>query len=267
MLMQSIATEYLRMRQRLSLEVTSAGVAAAGAEWRGCVSSPPHSRLYFVLDGEFFVEGRDGERHIFSAGKACLIPAGYSYRFGCERYMRQAYLHLRLCGVGGVDMLGRCGVPREAEFSGCERVFDLLACEGEADVLRTEAAVFRALEALLPEGSAGWATESFSPEVERAIEYVLHRPSVALRVSDIAREVHTAESTLAKRFRREVGMSVGEYVDAQVMRRAERELRLGALSVGEISRELGFCDQFYFSRRFKEKYGRSPLSYRKDGAL
>ena len=35
------------------------------------------------------------------------------------------------------------------------------------------------------------------------------------------------------------------------------------LSALEISERLGFCDQFYFSRRFKEKYGSSPREYRK----
>ncbi|MBQ8868969.1 MAG: AraC family transcriptional regulator [Oscillospiraceae bacterium] len=35
------------------------------------------------------------------------------------------------------------------------------------------------------------------------------------------------------------------------------------LPLYRISDELGFYDQFYFSRRFKEKYAVSPLKYRK----
>ena len=35
----------------------------------------------------------------------------------------------------------------------------------------------------------------------------------------------------------------------------------GNMSVGEISEKLGFCDQFYFSRRFKKRFGLSPREY------
>lgn len=264
MQMQKRADGFLGRRKRMRLDIIGAGVAAAGAEWRGGFVNPPHSRLYFVTCGSFFVVGKDGARQEFSEGQVGLIPMGYAYSFGCERYMRQAYFHLRLSGYGGVDMLSRCERPLTAEFSGCERVWELLMGDSRLDTLRAEGEIYKALDILLPEDSGAWDSESYSEEIERAVEYIAERPSVAMSLSEVAREAHIAESTLSKRFRREVGMSVGEYIDSQVMLRAE-EMLSGKASVGEISAELGFCDQFYFSRRFKEKYGISPNLFRKKG--
>lgn len=264
MLIQKRADGYLGRRRRMRLDITGAGVAAAGAEWRGGFITPPHSRLYFLIEGSFFIVGRDGERREFSEGQVCLIPSGYSYSFGCEKYMRQAYFHLRLSCGDGLDMLARCERPLTAEFSGCERLWELLGSERRLDTLRAEGEVYRALDALLPSESAVWNAQSYSDEIERAVGFITENTSVALSLSEVAGAAHISESTLSKKFRREVGMSVGEYIDAQVMLRAE-EMLSGKASVGEISAELGFCDQFYFSRRFKEKYGISPNLFRKKG--
>ena len=39
------------------------------------------------------------------------------------------------------------------------------------------------------------------------------------------------------------------------------------ISILTLSRRLGFSDQFYFSRRFKEIFGKSPREYRKNQLL
>ena len=44
---------------------------------------------------------------------------------------------------------------------------------------------------------------------------------------------------------------------------AEQLLLKSDLTVLQISERFGFCDQFYFSRRFKMKYGETPQKYRK----
>ena len=59
-------------------------------------------------------------------------------------------------------------------------------------------------------------------------------------------------------------MSVNEYIYDVVMSKAEYLLRAGDLSISEISERFGFYDQFYFSKRFREKFKRSPREYRKD---
>lgn len=52
----------------------------------------------------------------------------------------------------------------------------------------------------------------------------------------------------------EAGMSPGKYIDNMIFLKAKQMLSDPALTIGQISRKLGFCDQFYFSRRFKENF-------------
>ena len=62
----------------------------------------------------------------------------------------------------------------------------------------------------------------------------------------------------------EAGMSPGKYIDNMIFLKAKQMLSDPALTIGQISQKLGFCDQFYFSRRFKQLCGTTPLKYRKN---
>ena len=46
------------------------------------------------------------------------------------------------------------------------------------------------------------------------------------------------------------------------MDRARQLLAMGVLSVGEIAEQLGFGDQFYFCKYFKQRQGMTPSAYK-----
>jgi AraC-like DNA-binding protein len=46
------------------------------------------------------------------------------------------------------------------------------------------------------------------------------------------------------------------------MARARHLLDTTDLTIGEIGREVGMNDQFYFSRQFRQTHGESPSAYR-----
>ena len=96
-----------------------------------------------------------------------------------------------------------------------------------------------------------------------AIEYIKSHLSLQLGIAELAANAFVSESTLAKKFKAEVGMTIGCYIDETILFEAEQLLTKTELSVLEISERFGFCDQFYFSRRFKAKYGETPQRYRK----
>ncbi len=70
-------------------------------------------------------------------------------------------------------------------------------------------------------------------------------------------------SYMAGAFRKEKGVSMGEYHNTARMREACRLLRSTALSVGETAEKTGFSDMLYFSRKFRRFSGSSPTEYRK----
>jgi AraC-like DNA-binding protein len=91
---------------------------------------------------------------------------------------------------------------------------------------------------------------------------ILPGMKISVSVQEIAKMMSASESTLAKHFKKETGMSIGRYRERLIMDRARQLLAMGKLSLGEIAEELGFCDQFYFCKYFKHRQGMTPSAYR-----
>ena len=106
------------------------------------------------------------------------------------------------------------------------------------------------------------ALKDISFEINSAIDFISENLTAALTVSEIATAVNIANSTLSAKFKKEVGVSVSEYLDYRLILSAMELLTTTEKSISEISDILGYSDQFYFSRRFKKRYGISPKKFR-----
>jgi AraC-like DNA-binding protein len=82
-------------------------------------------------------------------------------------------------------------------------------------------------------------------------------------VSGVARKLGVSYETFRRRFRETMGISPARYRSARLIERACDMMRTGNLTDKEISRVLGFCDEYHFSRRFKQIEGASPRVFRK----
>lgn len=79
------------------------------------------------------------------------------------------------------------------------------------------------------------------------------------KCSDIA---HLSISQTIRSFRNAYGMAPYEYLNQQRIETAKALLRNSQLPIQDIAMQLGFADQYYFSRYFKKKCGKSPKEYR-----
>ena len=103
----------------------------------------------------------------------------------------------------------------------------------------------------------------YSACIKKALTFIRENLSASLTLAKISEGIFVSKSTLTKHFQKELSTSVNEYVTRLIMSEAESLLSTTELSVGAISEELGFSDQLYFSRRFKEIHGVCPSEYRK----
>lgn len=86
--------------------------------------------------------------------------------------------------------------------------------------------------------------------------------SAAGSVAAVARRLGMSYENFRKKFRAAVGYSPGQFhMDARIDRAAAL-LYQGRQSIKEIAEGLNFCDEFYFSRCFKRRFGQSPRHFR-----
>jgi AraC-like DNA-binding protein len=75
----------------------------------------------------------------------------------------------------------------------------------------------------------------------------------------VAQALGTSAQQLRKRFRALAGQTPNQWHAGQLMRRACEALKSD--SVRHVADQLGFCDQFQFSRRFKQTMGIAPREF------
>jgi AraC-like DNA-binding protein len=96
---------------------------------------------------------------------------------------------------------------------------------------------------------------------EKVKEHVKNHLSSALTIRELALAAGVSPSFLSHSFRTEFGLPVRKYVIPQKMREARRLLKKGA-TVKKAALELGFCDEFHFSRMFKYTAGQVPSRFK-----
>jgi len=102
-------------------------------------------------------------------------------------------------------------------------------------------------------------------KVNRYVEE--HLADVNLNVAAIARETAMSRASLYTKLKAVTGMGVAQYVEDLRIRRACHLLKETQLSIAEISEQVGFSTPNYFSMRFKQAVGISPLTFRKNSPV
>ncbi|WP_346859273.1 AraC family transcriptional regulator [uncultured Draconibacterium sp.] len=106
-----------------------------------------------------------------------------------------------------------------------------------------------------------------SDPVALVINYMLENLKKKLSLGQLAREVNLSSSYFSRMFLKRTGFPPIDYFNQLKIQQSCRLLDNKELTVADVARELGFDDQFYFSRLFKKVMNQSPREYRKGRIL
>ncbi|MCL6101327.1 MAG: AraC family transcriptional regulator [Bacteroidetes bacterium] len=99
--------------------------------------------------------------------------------------------------------------------------------------------------------------------IGQCINFMLDNLNRKLKLEELAAEVNLSASHFSRLFANRTGHSPIDYFIQLKIQHACRLLDNTDWSVAEVSREMGFDDQFYFSRQFGKVMNMSPREYRK----
>lgn len=98
--------------------------------------------------------------------------------------------------------------------------------------------------------------------VESVVEYIEANYSNSdLSVEGIANGIFINSSYLRKIFKKELNMSVNDYIVDFRLQKAKEIIGSGNIKLSDISEMIGYSDSGYFSKSFKKKFGLSPSEY------
>jgi AraC-like DNA-binding protein len=97
----------------------------------------------------------------------------------------------------------------------------------------------------------------------KSIQFMKEHLREAPQITTLAEVVNLSRSHYTMLFHRVTGYSPLRYLNHLRMQRAVQLLNSTNLSIKEISDQLGFSDQFYFSRAFSKMHGHAPSEHRR----
>ncbi len=106
----------------------------------------------------------------------------------------------------------------------------------------------------------GALAEAYS--IQKIKDYTDRHFGESLRISRLAGMAKVSISTLSRRFKKNTGMGLENYLQNLRLEKARRLLKTGSLPVSQIAKTCGFGSSSYFIRLFRKKVGISPQKFR-----
>jgi AraC-like DNA-binding protein len=139
-----------------------------------------------------------------------------------------------------------------------------LIIDNSRELTKTKAILHNHLNAILITLFDSLNPQSQNKYVNIILKYINDNITSPLSLTDVCQAVHLSKEYVARVFKKEMGITVTDYIIRQKLDLAKNMLSSDEMSLRNISEKLGYQDYNYFSRLFKRHYGISPMKMKKD---
>lgn len=101
-----------------------------------------------------------------------------------------------------------------------------------------------------------------SPRIKKALNYISQNYTSAISLDELSTVCCVSKQQLIRYFKQHLNTTPNNYIMEYKIAKAKEFLFNKDLSIKEISDELGYEDQHYFSRLFRKHTGETPTQYR-----
>lgn len=106
------------------------------------------------------------------------------------------------------------------------------------------------------------ARSNISRQIQICCDYIEINIEQELSIKELAAHIGYTDYYLARKFRKEIGISLSEYIHMVKIERAKYLLRNTTLDIQDISARLHYCSHSYFSDIFRKATSVTPKEYR-----
>ena len=106
--------------------------------------------------------------------------------------------------------------------------------------------------------------EIYSPSVQKALAYIFSNIHSPISVEEICRAAGYTKGYFSKVFKKELGISIAEYVRREKIKQAKNYLMYYDIPQSDIGNYLGFSTQSHFINCFKHYTGITPKVFREN---
>lgn len=102
-----------------------------------------------------------------------------------------------------------------------------------------------------------------SDALQRVLKFIDENLSRDISLNEVSEAAFLSPSYLSQLLKKQTGMAFIEWLTARRMEQAQHLLAHSVERISEIANVVGFSDEAYFTRRFRQRFRQSPSEYRK----
>ncbi len=281
----------------IDITVLNAELLTVRQEWNYRNVSNPYSRIYYVTEG-FGTIQHHGRKYEICPGNLYLIPCYTTVDMFCDDHFTHYYVHFTSRLQTGLDILSMFECNYQAcgeDFSIGQPVFDRLlglnpnrelieydakkpiyqqvldraiALDREksaCNILETNAIIRLLLSVFFRDCRPAQFEKTLHglKRFEEVLEYIRRHLDSPITVGQLAKIANLNPTYFSNLFSKLIGTPPLQYINKRRIEKAQ-ELLVGTHdTLYLIAKQVGFTDEYYFSRIFKKTVGISPDYYRK----
>ncbi len=215
--------------------------------------------IYFVLDGDGYVDC-NGKRKNLLKNSVYFIPTNCKRQFGCKTFIEKYWCFFQTRNFVGVDLFDGIQdvvcLAKDVNFS------DFFESQSHLVITRLQLFIFELLE------KNGLFEESLHKKnikidrYEKVFKYIENNLSAKIIVPDIATCLDMTPQGFSRAFHRDLGFTIKHFLSQRLNQKSCDLLLLSDLKIRDIAFELGYEDEYYFTRFFTKMNNLSPSQYR-----
>ena len=232
-----------------------------------------HFLLHYILDGEGNFEV-GGKKYRLGKGQGFLIYPGVITYYESDEAQPWTYCWIGFNGKLAESLLRKAGLSitspilcYDRDDAIREHIMSMRESQSYRSARDTKlTGLLYSLLSVLIEYGPNTLPSQFESRaeiyVEQVQQFVENNYVQKITVGDIAQTIGLNRSYLCSLFNQRMNMSIQEYLIHTRMNKACELMGNVELSIGDISRSVGYTDPLLFSKMFKKVKGESPRNYR-----
>ncbi len=217
----------------------------------------------YLLEGEWNI-GQEGEEYLLKEDSMLILRGGVEH-YGitpCSAGTRTMYFHIEMESEEKENSFAIRPYHQEVSEKVKKRFFDVVR-SFLAGNERKASAYFALLLCDLEESERYSEDSKIASRIKTRIH---ENPELFFTNADLARMMNVSTKTAENKFKAMYGMTIHQYILEFKVREAISYFELfPEITLKEIAHNLGFFDEYHFSKTFKRIVGKSPREWRKKG--
>lgn len=182
---------------------------------------------------------------------------------------KQSLRQTRNATIVGITICTRTGMEAGVEPDVAYRLSDYYIqkvdiCNVATEILRCRDQFMEEIMDLIQKAKSDG---NRSPYVKKCKAYIDQHFREKLYLDQMAEEYGISSGHLSRQFKKEIGVTVQDYINQVKTSHAANMLRYSDRSIAEISSYLNFASQSYFGTQFKKYYQMTPKQYREQNQV